>query len=571
MKKNLAFLLAAILLLTSMLGLTSAAEPETQAAQAPSQEIAYFNVSVKVGAKLLFAVPADGYDVSNVDGSVANLKLLVWEEGASDGSYSRLDAEKHGAILESQGKQKIGDKYYVVFSYGGLSASEMSKKVYARTLTTDSIGFRSYGQLYDYSVAEFANTYLNSETSAYKPLVEAMLDYGHFAADYKGQVSYTAEEVKALKKVTVKAMFGESELFTQTTQLAPVGTQLTLEAPHFDGYALSSWGEDVTDGKITVSDHVELVANYTPVIKEHYTINYDSAELGAYKGLEGSSGSVPGSFITGSTWDYAYGNLTVSAQSGVKCLKFAHNGAIQASFNKNFLGTNAGDTLDFSFQIKIMAAANGSFPKTEVNFYRLAWNDSTGSSANATPQSILVLDTNGDIILRDYNGNDVVLGQGSPDKFQTVTVVCDVSESKYIGYIDGVKCGETTMALNPTALYHSLEGGKNTSLYVCMYGGYQADDWKNIGFPKELVGEDKHFRFAEDSKGTYIVDKDTGLYRLLNTKNAAEKAEYNDAAKYTLSYTVDAALKTAVKDYVEANSYFYYTDPKVFIGDVMAQ
>ena len=263
MKKNLALLLAAILLLTSMLGLTSAAETEAQAAQAPSQEIAFFNVSVKVGVRLLFAVPADGYDVSPVDGSVENLELLVWEEGASDGSYNRLDAQNHGTILKSQGTQKIGDKRYIVFSYNELSASEMSKVVYARVLTTDSTGLRSYGDVYDYSVAEFANGYLNKESSAYKGLVESMMDYGHFAAEYKGISSYTAEQAKALGKVSVTVNIDGNNAFTQTTQLAKVGEEVTLTVPHVAGATFLGWDESVVDGKVTMdADGVSVVASF---------------------------------------------------------------------------------------------------------------------------------------------------------------------------------------------------------------------------------------------------------------------------------------------------------------------
>ena len=192
-------------------------------------------------------------------------------------------------------------------------------------------------------------------------------------------------------------------------------------------------------------------------------------------------------------------------------------------------------------------------------------------SLRSSPSSLLSLEPNGDIVLKDFYENDVVLGKGDATKFQTVTVVCDASENKFIGYIDGVKCGETKMALNPASLYDSLATNKNTSLYVCMYGGYQADDWKTMGFPAELVGEGKAFQFSEAEKGGYIIDKESGLYRLIDAKNPDDVEEYKDATQYAVSYTAGADLQSTVKTYVESNMYFYFTDVAVYNGDVMAK
>ena len=104
-----------------------------------------------------------------------------------------------------------------------------------------------------------------------------------------------------------------------------------------------------------------------------------------------------------------------------------------------------------------------------------------------------------------------------------------------------------------------------------MYGGYQASYWNGKGIPAELVGEGKSFQFAEAANGTFVIDKDTGLYRVVDKNNPADVEEYKDATKYAMSYTAGEALQNAVKEYVEANDYFYFTDVKIFVGDVMAK
>ena len=172
MKKNLSLLLAIVLVLSSLACLTvvgNAAETST----VPSQEIVYFNLSLKTNSRLLFAVPAAGYTV-NADGTVDNLQLLVWEEGATTGLFNKKSATANGEVVEASGVETIGDKQYVIFSYNGLSASEMTKTVYVRTLYTNARGDRSYSEVYDYSVAEFAMRY-NGTKSA---LVASMLAYG---------------------------------------------------------------------------------------------------------------------------------------------------------------------------------------------------------------------------------------------------------------------------------------------------------------------------------------------------------------------------------------------------------
>ena len=317
MKKNLAFLLAAILLVGSMLGLTAAAETETEteAAQAPSQEIEYFNVSIKADVELLAAVPAAGY-ARDEDGNFAGVELLVWEE-ASD---SYLYGDDSAVVLTPErGVAYIGGVPHMVFKYAGLAASEMSKVVYARVLYTDENGLRAYGDVCDYSIAEFANSYLGAEASEHKALVEAMIDYGFFAALYNGVSSYTADEVKALGKVNVTVNIDGFNAFVSTTQLAKAGEEIELAVPHLDGMTFLGWDESVVDGKVTMdADGVSVVASYRS--RTYYDADADFYGAGMnLNTLDGPDSAVGanGKAMNNST-------ATNTTYSGFKLLKPAH-------------------------------------------------------------------------------------------------------------------------------------------------------------------------------------------------------------------------------------------------------
>ena len=576
MKKNLALLLVVVLAMTAVLGLAPIASAEGETTTT-APKIEYFNISLRVGATLLFAVPADGYTI-NEDGTVNNLKLHV-----SKDSEFVLGGVTDGEIIEASGKYMIGDKKYIIFEYSGLAANELNEIVYARTVRVNN-GFYIYGEAQSYSVTEYLKSYKGTDAGI-NGLIDSLLAYGDAAIAYKAnagtKANYLPSESKSASVYTIKVKrvvdgTAIDDKF-YTNQFAKAG-EVTLSVPPVYGATATSFeGATVTSGKVNVSGDLNITVNYTTnAVSEHFAgVDLSSATVGAYTGIAGNSGTIPGSYVIGAAWgtkdahDYAYGNFTVAEQNGEKCFKFAHNGASQQNFGNTFVGKGMGDTLDFSIQIKVKAAADGTFPHTDLRVDRLG--NAQGAIATASPACFVVFDTNGDIVLQDLNGNNVVLGKGDATTFQTVTIVFDVSEGKFIGYIDGVKCGETTPALQPTNWYASHRAGVNTRLKVTMYGGYQTDDWKKFGFPAELVGEGKSFQFTEAAEGSYILDKDTGLYRLIDTENAADVEEYKDATRYDISYTAGEALQTAIKEYVEAHEYFYFNDVKIYVGDVMAK
>ena len=501
MKKILALLLVAVLSLTAITGLTlmSGAEGETEAM---SQEIGYFNVSLKTNVELLFAIPAAGYKAStDADGKITvPLQLLVWKEASATGRYSKADTNV--TVLETKGTLVINGVKHYIFTYDGLSAAEMSKVVYARALYTNEKGARSYGDVYDYSIAEFANGYLNrgNDNAAYVELVEAMMDYGHLVASHCKTSSYTAAEAKSLVKVNVTAKLGDTELYTQTTQLVKPNSTVTLKAPHVDGATFTSWGEGVTDGAIEVgTEAVSVVANYE--LRNFYSQDYEDAVtgsvIGAYheysnviideatgktvNGLPSSSASnqmvayIPsyvneaGETVAASTvkrdnffgyWNisnnfcvdkkaspvYMYMRALIEESAdGNKYLTFSHNGNGQTTWGSFVVDkkktTGVGDTVGFTLSVDLMSGKDNKFPTT---YFRI---DRQGDANNATgggSPTIIKLNSTGSVVLGgsavqygDLNTNVIIeKGKASNTEFQKVTVVVDFANMIMKGYLN---------------------------------------------------------------------------------------------------------------------------------------
>ena len=580
MKKNLAFLLVVIFVLTAVLGVAPIASAEEEEIAAPSTEIAYFNISLRVGATLLFAVPSEGYTV-NPDGTVDNLKLLITNDCNNKGIGGVADGE----LLEASGKYMIGGKEHIVFEYSGLAANELVEIVYARTLYIDENGFYNYGEAKGYSVTEFLKKY-NGTDEDVNDLIDMLLAYGDAAIAYKPKVGAKANflpseardegiyTIKVKRVVNGVAIDDEYEI----NQFAKAG-EITLSAPPVYGASVTSWeGAEVVDGKVTVSDDLELIANYTTdAAVLDFTYSSASDTVGSYKGLAGSNGTVTGAFTLGALWsaanrhDYAYCNFEVVEEDGAKCLKYAHNGAGELKLGANWLNRGIGDSLDFTLEVTVKANENGTFPHTSFRIDRIGDLNGQESNSSGVASELLVLSENGDIIMRDYFGNDVVLAKGNATKFQTITVACDVSENKFIGYVDGVKVAETVMNIENANIFASHYAGVNTRLRLTMYGGFQANGWREFNcYPAELVGEGKPFNFVEKEGGAYILDQDTGLYRQYFAEHSGEAEKYADAPRYDISYTAGDDLLNAVKEYVDANEYFYLAGAKVYIGNPMA-
>ena len=258
MKKHIALLLVATLALTAMLGLAPIASAEAESPAAATVPEIFVNVAVTANVEFHIAVPAEDY--------TEDLSILVWQDASASGLYSADDDNVEA--LELNGIDE--ENGLAVFTYKRIGAAEMFKNIYIRALIEDENGNRTYGDVIDYSIAEWAHYHLTDAGSplneAKKDMVAAMVDYGHFASIYADSADKTptAADLVDYKKVSVTAKLNGYALFTQTTQLVKPGEAVALRAPHVDGATIKAWsGDGVADGKITTSENTTVVADYT--------------------------------------------------------------------------------------------------------------------------------------------------------------------------------------------------------------------------------------------------------------------------------------------------------------------
>ena len=614
MKKNLAFLLAIVLVLTSMVGLTAVADGNE--AVVPSQEVEYFNVSLKVGASLLFAVPADGYTV-NPDGTVDNLQLLVFEESTVAGVFNVADAIKNGAVLEASGLYNIGGKDYIIFSYDDLAANQMTESVYVRTLVTNEKGYRTYGSIYTYSVAAFASRYKGTQSN----LVSSLLAYGDAALAYtpnsniKANFSAT-ESQNGLYKVTVNMVLNGEPVGSVISQYAKAG-EVTLAVPHIDGATFDSWGAGVTDGKVTVSGDTVVTANY--VTKADFA-NYNFEEYvdgdktynvaGTYVATDYSGNptnndisasavapAAPGgstswkigaSLNLGNNWyattnskgqavtphAYCYAKIEIVKDGDNQVMRFAHNGNGQTAFG-SFVTTNIatttgiGDTNNFTIELDVKPAADGTFPYTVLRVDRQG--SATSATANGSP-AFVKFNHDGSITLGgnaiqygDLNTN-VIVSKASATEYTKISVYVDFQNGLYFGYANGelVAVSEFPVELVPEYYLGGMDALVGTRFQVAMYGGYSASNWSTYGFPKALV-DAGHFVFTESEGGTYVYDAEAGVYRNYGSK-IGDDVTYAEAPRYKLSYTAGEALQAAVSEHFKTADHFFYDNVRIGYG-----
>ncbi len=590
-----------------MLGITAVADgAETTA---PSQEVEYFNVSLRVGVALLFAVPADGYTV-NGDGTVDNLKLLAFEESKVAGKFNVADALASGEVIEASGKYTIGNKEYVIFAYTGLAANQMTETVYVRTLRTTKEGYRSYGNIYSYSVAEFVSRY-NGNTAATTNLISSMLAYGDAALAYKPntgiKANFSPSDAKnGLYKVSVNMMVDGKSVGTVVSQYAKAG-ELTLAVPHIDDADFASWGAGVTDGKITVSGDVTVTANYTKkgvfssydfeqyvdgdktynavgnFIATDYSGNPTNNVSSSAVGPAGSYWSIGASLNLGNNWNataassaphaYCYAKWQIVKDGDNQVIKFAHNGNGQTTFgsfvNSNIASTSGiGDTLNFSLEIDVKPAADGSFPYTVLRVDRQG--SATSNTANGSPEFIKLM-PDGSVILGgeavEYGNlnTNVIVPKASTTAFTKIGLYVDFSTGTLYGYANG---DLTAVSAFPEMLkteYYlaGMDALNNTRFQIAMYGGYSASNWTTVsGFPKALV-DNGTFVVTAAEEGRYVLDGNA--YRPYVADTDAE------ATRYNISYTDGDAFRAAVAEYINANSYFYYDNIKVSYGDALTK
>ena len=324
MKKNLALILALVMLLSTAFAVVPmAAEAEATPPAAASEyepKISYANINYSDKMYMMFAVPAPASSIG--EGNTVN--LLVWNGIASE-AYSIKDQNAELLSAEAD-KVTIGEAQYLVFKYGGLTAADMTKIISARPVVVntweetvkvevspeekneagevikeavyeDQIVVHKdaveYGDLVEYSVLEYVATAKGQFGGAaladdVVAMLDSMLAFGGLAQKYSGnEYEFLADDelgkiwyVPVIQGVAGEKVFGG--FFKKGAELA------TVSAPYVAGYAFTSFIDaegnalyDI-DGLATNGDQM-LVAgegalpldeNGDLVIKANYDFHY---------------------------------------------------------------------------------------------------------------------------------------------------------------------------------------------------------------------------------------------------------------------------------------------------------
>ena len=310
MKKNLALILALVMLMGTIFSVIPAAAAEATASTSYEPKISHANINYSDKMYMMFAVPAPTSSIG--EGNTVN--LLVWN-GIESEAYSLKDQNVELLSAEAD-KALIDGAWHYVFKYAGLTAADMTKIISARPVIVntweetvkveispeekneagevikeavyeDQIVVHKdavvYGDLVEYSVLEYVATAkgeFGGEALADEVLatLDAMLVFGGLAQKYStGSYDFLADDelgkiwyTPVINGVAGEKVFGG--FFKKGAEFA------TVEAPHFDDYAFETFvdaeGNELYDADgladngtqvfAPVDGDVELFANYGP-------------------------------------------------------------------------------------------------------------------------------------------------------------------------------------------------------------------------------------------------------------------------------------------------------------------
>ena len=243
MKRKISLLLAVVMLVSSLVGLTAVAEGEAPA-YTPTEyapEIAYTNVAYEGGLVLMFAVNAPA---SLQEGE--KVELLFWEGFEYADAFSASDIYVTPLTAEET-KVTINGADYLVYKYDGLNAAMMTDIVYARPVFTDANGKRTYGEIVDYSVVEYVKTACGEFdgfaglAEDVQTLLKSLLAFGSTAQVFLGgEDAYTPNGFladDALNKIWINIIRGgaiKDKVFGGFFKYEEDG-YLTVRVPFLDG------------------------------------------------------------------------------------------------------------------------------------------------------------------------------------------------------------------------------------------------------------------------------------------------------------------------------------------------
>ena len=245
MKKNLALVLALVMLMGTIFSVIPVAAAEDTAPASYEPEISYANINYSDKFYMMFAVPAPATDL----GAGEEVKLIVWANKDDSKAYSYNDVNKTVVSAEAE-KATIDGAEYLVFKYDGLTAADMTSIFVARPVLISTAGdvtnIVKYGDVIEYSVLEYVSTAkgelgataLSEDVLA---MLDAMLDFGGIAQKFSAK-SYDFFADDELSKIwyvpVVNGVEGEKifgGFFKKGADFA------TVSAPYFADYAFVSF------------------------------------------------------------------------------------------------------------------------------------------------------------------------------------------------------------------------------------------------------------------------------------------------------------------------------------------
>ena len=316
MKKNLALILALVMLVGSVFCVIPMAEGEADSGESGATEkyvpeIAYANVNYLDSISMMFAVP-----VPAELGEGESVKLLFWVSRDESLAFNYNDMNKI-VISPEEATASIGGVDHYVFKYNALDATQMLDVVCVRPVVVNSEKAVAYGKLVDYSIREYVETAKGTmdgiaglDNADLLATLGSMLNFGAAAQRSSGK-RYDMYANDDLKKVYVKAVINGNEVGREFAGFFKYqeGDEFTLEAPFYDGAQVSKVydadGNELEDLDI-YSEGIQLAMVDSDVeITAHYSSRAVKSLSGAALGRDfevnnfedGVAGGTPG-FVT---------------------------------------------------------------------------------------------------------------------------------------------------------------------------------------------------------------------------------------------------------------------------------
>jgi hypothetical protein len=501
MKKNLALILALVMLVGSLFSLAPMAEEAgttPPAAETPAvrytPEIAYSNLNYSDKMYMMFAVPAP----ASLDEG-ASVKLIVWNSRYDSISFSYNDIVK--TVIEAEpATVKIGEVDHIVFKYDALAANNMSKVICARPAVVKNDVATAYGKLVEYSVLEYVAAARGEfegiealKDQAVLDLLDSMLDFGALAEKFLSDEEpefYANDELNKIYVNPVVNGIAKDKVFAGFFKY-DLGDIITFTAPFIDGTEVVAV-KDADGNVIEDADENTDGLQFSPADADlNLTVEYKNISIrslnadalgpdvsaanygevtGGYPGMvkrNGSNGGVklgPDVTCNLSGWasqldsygrmNYWHGFRTVTDPEDPNGLVLMASGTHSPALNftntkpADWAGYGFGDTVYPAFTFEItLGAVNGRMPTTGSYYFRHRQEVPGVDEAKYTNVYIFSI-KNGEFLLAD---GKTVVGKIPETGMAKFAVTVDALTNEVYGYCEdenGVMRHTATTPLN---------------------------------------------------------------------------------------------------------------------------